>query len=149
VGDGAHSFLVLQQRLELALVQCTTYTGRCDTIDPTGKAHKCCNSTYPEVCPTEKNKRSISQVGIWTEGVEGSFKLEVQWIAATTVAAAAPKKPDWQSSCSGSIQKSLRFNVSSRFNAMPFPTPPDESLVDAVCCDPDFKPYAEPQPTLL
>lgn len=131
------------------------YTGRCDTIDPTGKAHKCCNSTYPEVCPSEKNKRSISQVGIWSEGVEGTFKLEVQWIGATTVkkspvlAAAAspvvPKKPDWPSSCSGPVQKSLRFNVSSRFNAMPFPTPEDESLADAVCCDPDFKPYAEPQ----
>lgn len=126
----------------------SSYTGRCDTIDPTGKAHKCCNSTYPEVCPTEKNKKSISQLGIWTEGAEGPFKLEVMWVGATTPGTASvgqSKKPDWESSCSGPIQKGLLFNVSDRFNAMPFPTPLDESLADAVCCDPNFKPYAEPQ----
>merc|ERR1711988_1081214 len=58
------------------------YTGRCDTVDPTGKAHKCCNSTFPEVCPTEKNKHDISQLGLWAEGVEGKFHLEILWIGA-------------------------------------------------------------------
>jgi len=131
----------------------SSYTGRCDTIDPTGKAHKCCNSTYPEVCPTEKNKGSIQQLGLWTEGVEGSFSLSVEWIGASNGTAAdlthetleTETKKDYPSSCSGPIQANLKYNVSDRFNALPFPTAPDESLAAAVCCDPDFKPYAEPQ----
>ena len=63
----------------------SSYTGRCDTVDPTGKTHKCCNSTYPEACPTDKNKHDISQLGFWAEGVEGPFHLEIEWIGAANV----------------------------------------------------------------
>lgn len=60
----------------------SSYTGRCDTVDPTGKTHKCCSKDTPEVCPTEKNLADISQFGLWTEGVAGEFHLEIQWIRA-------------------------------------------------------------------
>merc|ERR1719454_2850989 len=61
------------------------YTGRCDTTDPNGKKHKCCSAEHPEVCPTKKNLKHISQLGIWAEGVAGKFHLEVKWIRAGTV----------------------------------------------------------------
>lgn len=57
------------------------YTGRCDTKDPTGKQHYCC-SEKPSVCIQPKNLKDISQIGIWAEGVEGDFKLELNYIAA-------------------------------------------------------------------
>jgi len=124
----------------------SSYTGRCDTIDPTGTAHKCCNSTYPEVCPTEKNKKDISQLGFWTEGVEGKFHLEIQWVGAAKMARASAN-PGWNSTCSGSIQSSLKYNISGRSadSTLPFGGAPGESVADAVCCDPLYKPYAEPQ----
>eukprot|EP00939_MAST-03C_sp_MAST-3C-sp1_P001293 g1293.t1 len=60
----------------------SSYTGRCDTVDPSGKKHKCCSKETPEVCLTEKNLADISQFGIWTEGIAGKFHLEVKWIRA-------------------------------------------------------------------
>merc|ERR1719498_1166336 len=60
----------------------SAYTGRCDTVDPNGKKHKCCSKETPEVCPTDKNLADISQFGLWTEGVAGEFHIEVQWIRA-------------------------------------------------------------------
>merc|ERR1711998_483021 len=39
------------------------------------------------VCMTEKNKKDFTNVGIWAEGVEGEFKLEVRNIRAENVAA--------------------------------------------------------------
>lgn len=60
----------------------SAYTGRCDTVDPNGKKHKCCSKSTPEVCLTPKNLADISQFGLWTEGVAGKFHLEVKWIRA-------------------------------------------------------------------
>lgn len=52
------------------------FTGACGTVDPTGKAHRCCNSTYPEVCLKSKNLADITQIGLWVRlggGVVFSF----------------------------------------------------------------------------
>jgi len=53
----------------------------------TGEPTKKC-SDDPNVCPTDKNKADIYQLGLWAEGVAGNFHLEVQKIYATT-----PSKP--------------------------------------------------------
>jgi hypothetical protein len=60
----------------------SSYTGRCDTTDPSGKKHTCCSEATPEVCPTQKNLKDISQFGLWTEGVAGKFHLEIKWMRA-------------------------------------------------------------------
>lgn len=52
-------------------------------------------------------------------------------------------KKDWKSVCSGPIQKHLRFNTSGIPSQLPG-SAPDETQADAVCCDPQDKPYAEP-----
>ena len=58
------------------------FTGRCDTTDPDGKKHRCCSKEHPEVCPTQRNLKDMTQFGLWTEGVAGKFHLEVKWIRA-------------------------------------------------------------------
>lgn len=58
------------------------YTGDCDTKDPTGKQHYCCSSDHPDVCVTSKNLKDIIQVGLWTEGAQGDFHLEIERIGA-------------------------------------------------------------------
>eukprot|EP00041_Stephanoeca_diplocostata_P016478 m.324725 g.324725 ORF g.324725 m.324725 type:complete len:437 (-) comp20374_c0_seq8:1926-3236(-) len=133
----------------------SSFTGRCDTVDPTGAKHKCCSPQNPEVCPSSKNLKDIEAFGIWTEGVAGDFHLEIEWIAAgtvgghavNTVTATAPAPPAWKSSCAGDVQQTLRYNMSS-FKQADLPGAyPGESLAQAVCCDVAFKPYAEPAGT--
>ena len=58
------------------------FTGECDTKDPTGLQHHCCTEQHPEVCPTKKNLASITQLGLWTEGVKGTFSFQISWIGA-------------------------------------------------------------------
>ena len=126
----------------------SAYTGRCDTKDPTGQQHKCCTKANPEVCPTVKNLRDISQVGLWTEGVAGKFNLEVLWIGAGNPESIenGTLTGDSRDTCSGKIQQSLKYNVSNRLavDYLPDGATPKESLATAVCCDSYFKPFAEP-----
>jgi len=42
-------------------------------------------SDDPSVCPTEKNKKDIQQIGLWTEGVSGEFDLEIKEIYADNI----------------------------------------------------------------
>lgn len=143
------------------------YTGNCFTKDPTGLQHKCCSPQYPEVCPTKKNLKDMSELGIWTEGAAGTFHLEVLWIGAGNVTSdedlslpepqepaeavvstkLAPVNPH-KSYCSKPIQSHLRYNVSGRFaqDYLPFGDYlPGEGLAFAVCCDSMFQAFAEPQ----
>jgi hypothetical protein len=54
-------------------------TGRCDTVDPgSGKKHVCCSKATPEVCLTEGKLKDIEQVGLWAEGVAGTFSLQIK-----------------------------------------------------------------------
>lgn len=43
-------------------------------------------SDDPSVCPTEKNKADIQQLGLWTEGAAGEFDLEIKEIYADQIA---------------------------------------------------------------
>lgn len=60
----------------------SSYTGDCFTKDPNGKQHVCCTESTPEVCPTLKNLKDISQLSIWAEGGAGKFDLEIGEIGA-------------------------------------------------------------------
>ena len=54
----------------------------------------------------------------------------------------------WQNNCSGPVQKHLRYNMSNR--AIPDGLPvqdPKETLVEAICCDLNYRGYAETQGT--
>jgi hypothetical protein len=127
------------------------YTGDCTTKDPTGLQHKCCTPQTPEVCPTKKNLRDISELGVWTEGAAGTFHLEIEWIGAGNVTqqALGSLAPNpHQSNCAKPIQHDLRYNVSGRLaqNYLPFGDYlPLEGLAFAVCCDSMFAAFAEPQ----
>lgn len=64
------------------------YTGRCDTKDPTGKQHYCCDKSgfqpsNSEVCVDSKYLSQIDDLQVWAEGVEGDFDLEIEWIGAS------------------------------------------------------------------
>merc|ERR1719253_1557396 len=87
-------------------------------------------------------------MSIWAEGVAGKIHLEVKSIHAAGCSSSASLVqvlPE-ETSCSGSVQPALRYNVSKTeaWQEWAFPVPPGESLAGAVCCDPAFKPYAEP-----
>lgn len=130
----------------------SSFTGDCDTVDPNGKTHRCCSTSHPEVCPSQKNLRDISVVGLWMEGHAGKFHLEVAWMGAGNISQSLRLKtkgsaspPSDPTTCSAPIQKGLKYNVSGRLakdylmggNAT-------ETLAQAICCDAVFKPYAEP-----
>ena len=61
------------------------YTGECDTIDPGlfHTHHHCCTAVHPEVCPTAQHLANIDSIGLWAEGVAGSFELIVQSIGVS------------------------------------------------------------------
>jgi len=57
----------------------SAFTGDCDSPPhPRERKHKCCTPVTPEVCPTPKNLKHISQLGFWAEGHAGDFHLEIQ-----------------------------------------------------------------------
>jgi hypothetical protein len=60
----------------------SSYTGRCDTKDPTGKQHHCCGADHPENCPTRERLASITQMSVWAEGAAGHYHVEIQSIRA-------------------------------------------------------------------
>jgi peptide methionine sulfoxide reductase MsrB len=131
----------------------SSYTGRCDTKDPNGKQHVCCSSAHPEVCATKKNLEDISQMEIWAEGTEGIFNLQVKHIRASDAPAAthsglktAPKLTvgKWVNSCTGAVMKNLMYNMSGRPIPDGLPVQdPKETLADGICCDGQYRGYAE------
>lgn len=64
------------------------YTGDCFTQDPTGQQHYCCGTggddalEKTDVCTTSEYLSQITGVEIWSEGAEGEFHLEIDWIGA-------------------------------------------------------------------
>jgi hypothetical protein len=129
----------------------SSFTGDCDTTDPTGKTHHCCSKEHPEVCPTAKDLAKIQALGLWTEGAAGTFDMQVAWIGAgspsSRLAAPLGLLDPHNHTCNGYPQKELKYNVSGRraSDYLPFPTLPLEGLAEAVCCDSAFALYAEPQ----
>lgn len=63
----------------------SAYTGDCDTTDPRGKVHHCCDKDHPDVCISKKNLSDINQVGLWAEGHEGQFHLEIESISGGNI----------------------------------------------------------------
>ena len=58
------------------------YTGSCSTKDPTGVQHHCCTAAHPEVCVQLRHLKAVTSLGVWAEGVEGTFDLDIDWIGA-------------------------------------------------------------------
>lgn len=60
------------------------YTGDCDTQDPDGYQHQCCDPvTAPEVCPDAARLSQITGYSFWAEGHEGKYNLEIKTVVAT------------------------------------------------------------------
>lgn len=128
----------------------------------TGEPIKTC-AEDPAVCVTDHDLEHIYQFGVWAEGKAGQFHLEMQSIRAVTPAAAttalAAAEPvasadstqdSWNNTCGERTQKVLRWNVSVADEYVDSPffppggLPADESFADAICCDSNFKVFAEP-----
>lgn len=118
----------------------------------------------PSVCMTEKDKDGIYQFGLWAEGKKGAFHVEIQSVRAVTPTSVKLQQQqqqqqatntgtaaDWNNTCTAEAQSSLRWNVSAAGFDTPLPyvppggLPADESFADAICCDPFFRPLAEPE----
>ena len=56
------------------------FTGRCDTKDPNGKQHHCCNND--KYCPTKGFLSTITDLEVWAEGAQGDFQLDIDYIGA-------------------------------------------------------------------
>ena len=80
--EAASQFVTVRVPFSTFSVDWSDYTGSCDSKDPGGYQHVCCSTAHPEVCPTAHHLSSITMLGLWAEGVEGSFELDVKQIAA-------------------------------------------------------------------
>merc|ERR1712166_290510 len=112
----------------------------------TGEHTKECKDDA-DVCPTAGGLKKLKRIEVWAEGALGKVHLEVQSIAAESAAVTVLiEDPPFTSSCSGPIQPSLRYNISRTAAAgeWALPVPPGATLAGAVCCDVDYKAYAEP-----
>jgi hypothetical protein len=116
------------------------------TGDPTSTC-----AEKPDACPTAAKLKGIKRIEIWGEGALGKLHLEIDSIAASTSLHSAQvqktSRPDKADDlCSGPVQASLRYNISSRTTPdVPVPVGDTESLAEAVCCDKRTLPFAEPQ----
>lgn len=99
-----------------------------------------------------KDLSKIQALGLWMEGKAGNFTLDVAWIAAGNAsslrsAGGAVRGSALNSTCSGPVQKNLRYNVGGRLASkyLPFPpSVPGETLAMAICCDNSLESFAEP-----
>ncbi|KAK3287171.1 hypothetical protein CYMTET_5301 [Cymbomonas tetramitiformis] len=119
--------------------------------DATGDLIKTCQDDS-KYCPDEATLKNVKTISIWGEGVAGKVHLEIQKLTATGCGAssvALESRSSYNNTCSGPVQKALRYNMtaSSAVQDFPFPVADGETLADAVCCDSLFKPYAEPRGT--
>lgn len=79
----------------------SSYTGACDTKDPTGTQHHCCSAAEPKYCPNADYLSTVTHLEVWAEGAEGDFHLEIDWIGAgdRSPAPAAPVCSDTEYCC--------------------------------------------------
>jgi len=122
--------------------------------DGTGNLIKTC-AEDKQYCPTKTALDNLKTVSIWAEGVAGQVHLEIKSIGATGCDETGQLQQQisllsgdgFNSSCSGPVQGDLRYNMShsQAIEDFPFPVAPGETLVDAVCCDANYLPYAEPR----
>ena len=61
------------------------FTGECNTTDPDGYQHRCCDTSsgipWEEPCPTANGLASIIGLSVWSEGVFGDFSFEIKSIS--------------------------------------------------------------------
>eukprot|EP00631_Chrysoreinhardia_giraudii_P007277 CAMPEP_0197423224 /NCGR_PEP_ID=MMETSP1170-20131217/20233_1 /TAXON_ID=54406 /ORGANISM="Sarcinochrysis sp, Strain CCMP770" /LENGTH=219 /DNA_ID=CAMNT_0042950625 /DNA_START=22 /DNA_END=681 /DNA_ORIENTATION=+ len=85
-GSYKTSFNASSQRIFLPFASFSSdwsdYTGDCDTLDPDGYQHVCCDDDHTDVCPDARRLAQVTGYSIWAEGTEGTFDLEVTQIAA-------------------------------------------------------------------
>jgi peptide methionine sulfoxide reductase MsrB len=121
----------------------------------TGNQVKTC-AEDKSVCPTASKLKAIKRIEVWGEGALGKLHLEVQSVFATsgksakvlsdTQAHVSSRPGPKYDTCSGPVQKNLRYNISSRTTPdVPVPVGVNESLAEAVCCDNRTIAFAEPQ----
>lgn len=77
----AAGFVTVKVPFSSFSVDWSDYTGECNTKDPSGYQHVCCDSSHPEVCPQAHHLASITGVEVWAEGSAGDFELELKQIA--------------------------------------------------------------------
>jgi len=77
----AAGFVTVKVPFSSFSVDWSDYTGECDTKDPGGYQHVCCDSEHPEVCPQAHHLASITSFEVWAEGTAGDFDLELKQIA--------------------------------------------------------------------
>jgi len=118
----------------------------------TGEHTKEC-STDADVCPTAKSLKALKRFEIWAEGAKGKVHLDVSdiMVESATVtpledevvqSTVNPGLPAQYETCSGAVQKNLRYSISTRTGAPAFP---NESLAVSVCCDKRMQARAEPR----
>lgn len=116
----------------------------------TGNQTKTC-AEDKSVCATASKLKGIKRIEVWGEGALGKVHLEIQAIFASTskdfTEVQVASRPDpADDTCSGPVQKNLRYNISSRNTPdVPVPVGDTESLAEAVCCDKRTLAFAEPQ----
>eukprot|EP00931_Biecheleriopsis_adriatica_P077796 TRINITY_DN5128_c1_g1_i1.p1 TRINITY_DN5128_c1_g1~~TRINITY_DN5128_c1_g1_i1.p1 ORF type:complete len:254 (+),score=34.90 TRINITY_DN5128_c1_g1_i1:59-820(+) len=71
------------------------FSGDCGTPDSSGRKHVCCTESTTNVCPTLKNLKDISQFGIWFQGKEGKFDVEIASVSAGFGGPADKPSPSW------------------------------------------------------
>eukprot|EP00656_Telonema_subtile_P011972 TRINITY_DN15_c0_g1_i10.p2 TRINITY_DN15_c0_g1~~TRINITY_DN15_c0_g1_i10.p2 ORF type:complete len:335 (-),score=69.71 TRINITY_DN15_c0_g1_i10:73-1077(-) len=116
--------------------------------DATGDLIKTCQDDKV-YCPDKTTLQDMKTLSVWGEGKGGAVHLEIKQIRASgcSPALVAAAAPIFNSTCKGPIQDNLRYNISNTDASKDWslPVPPGESLASAVCCDPFYAAYAEPQ----
>jgi len=112
-----------------------------DWSPATGEPLKKC-SEHPEVCPTDKDLKTIETIGFWMEGVEGHFEVDIEYVRAGYAhdrsKVMTSNKAEGNYTCHGEIQQKLKYNIST------INWGDSESITEAICCDSAYAGFAEP-----
>lgn len=130
-----------------------------DGFDPNPVCYECPNRTYAETvhakdpltaAHTEVNGTCASfgyTMYIGNDPVFVDAALYRKELAARLSVAAAVGG-DWNSTCAGDTMEPLKYgvnNYTAQSVGLPLNPPADESLANAVCCDPVYAGYPEPK----
>lgn len=110
----------------------------------TGEAITKCEDDE-KVCPKDKDLKKMQQLGLWAEGVEGHFNLEVMGVYVDRESGVTFEQVKEQVCAvdSSHILWGLDDETSASVG-LPNGSP-DESLSSAICCNSNYAGYAEPR----
>ena len=84
-GAAEASYAHRRQRLTAFSSDWSDFTGECNTKDPDGYQHLCCDASsgmpWQEPCPTTKGLESIIGLSVWSDGVLGNFSISIRSIS--------------------------------------------------------------------